>query len=80
MKCSEIARRIGEQKPFVICAVTSDGTSGRSNVVEMRFFGGLSVEETAEALSVSVDTVMRDCKLAKAWLLPELKSGWSDDK
>ena len=46
----------------------------RSKVVEMRFFGGLSVEETAEALSVSVDTVMRDWKLAKAWLLRELKS------
>ena len=41
-------------------------------VVEMRFFGGLSVEETAEALQVSVDTVMRDWKLAKAWLLREL--------
>jgi RNA polymerase sigma-70 factor (ECF subfamily) len=44
----------------------------KSKVVEMRFFGGLSVEETAEALSVSVDTVMRDWKLAKAWLLREL--------
>jgi RNA polymerase sigma factor (TIGR02999 family) len=46
----------------------------RSKVVEMRFFGGLTVEETAEALSVSVDTVMRDWKLAKAWLLRELKA------
>jgi RNA polymerase sigma factor (TIGR02999 family) len=46
----------------------------RSKVVEMRFFGGLSVEETAEALGVSVDTVMRDWKLAKAWLLRELKT------
>ncbi len=45
----------------------------RSKVVEMRFFGGLSVEETAEALGVSVDTVMRDWKLAKVWLLRELK-------
>ena len=41
----------------------------------MRFFGGLSVEETAEALHVSVDTVMRDWKLAKAWLLRKLRSG-----
>ena len=40
----------------------------------MRFFGGLSVEETAEVLGVSVDTVMRDWKIAKAWLLRELKS------
>jgi RNA polymerase sigma factor (TIGR02999 family) len=45
----------------------------KAQVVEMRFFGGLSVEETAEALKVSVDTVMRDWKLAKAWLLRELK-------
>jgi RNA polymerase sigma factor (TIGR02999 family) len=41
-------------------------------VVELRFFGGLSVQETAEVLSVSPDTVMRDWKLAKAWLLREL--------
>jgi RNA polymerase sigma factor (TIGR02999 family) len=45
----------------------------KSQVVEMRFFGGLSVEETAEALHVSVDTVMRDWKMAKVWLLRELK-------
>jgi RNA polymerase sigma factor (TIGR02999 family) len=45
----------------------------KAHVVEMRFFGGLSVEETAEALHVSRDTVMRDWKLAKAWLLRELK-------
>ncbi len=45
----------------------------KSKVVEMRFFGGLTVEETAEALSVSAETVMRDWKLAKAWLLRELK-------
>lgn len=44
----------------------------KSAVVELRFFGGLTVEETATALSVSVETVMRDWKLAKAWLLREL--------
>jgi RNA polymerase sigma factor (TIGR02999 family) len=44
----------------------------KSQVVEMRFFGGLSVEETAAALKVSPETVMRDWKLAKAWLLREL--------
>ena len=44
----------------------------RSRVVELRFFGGLSVEETAEVLKVSPDTVMHDWKLAKAWLLREL--------
>ena len=43
-----------------------------SSVVELRFFGGLTVEETAAALSVSVETVMRDWKLAKAWLSREL--------
>jgi RNA polymerase sigma factor (TIGR02999 family) len=45
----------------------------KSQVVEMRFFGGLTIEETAAALQVSVDTVMRDWRLAKAWLLRELK-------
>ena len=40
----------------------------KSRVIELRFFGGLSVEETAAILKVSVDTVMRDWKLAKAWL------------
>jgi RNA polymerase sigma-70 factor, ECF subfamily len=45
----------------------------KAQVVELRFFGGLSVQETATALTVSVDTVMRDWKLAKAWLLRELR-------
>jgi RNA polymerase sigma factor (TIGR02999 family) len=44
----------------------------KSRVVELRFFGGLSVEETAEVLEVSPDTVMRDWRLAKSWLLREL--------
>jgi DNA-directed RNA polymerase specialized sigma24 family protein len=41
-------------------------------VIELRFFGGLSVEETAEVLKISPQSVMRDWKLAKAWLLREL--------
>jgi RNA polymerase sigma-70 factor (ECF subfamily) len=45
----------------------------KSQVVELRYFGGLSVEEAAEALQVSPDTVMRDWKLAKVWLLRELE-------
>lgn len=45
----------------------------KSQVVELRHFGGLSVEETAEALQVSPETVMRDWKMAKLWLLRELK-------
>jgi RNA polymerase sigma-70 factor (ECF subfamily) len=44
----------------------------KSRVVEMRFFGGLSVEETAEVLKVSPETVARDWRLAKAWLLREI--------
>jgi RNA polymerase sigma factor (TIGR02999 family) len=44
----------------------------KSRVVELRFFGGLTVEETADVLEVSVDTVMRDWRLAKAWLLHRL--------
>jgi RNA polymerase sigma factor (TIGR02999 family) len=47
----------------------------KSQVIELRFFGGLSVEETSQVLSVSVDTVMRDWKLAKAWLLREMRAG-----
>ena len=43
-----------------------------SQVVELRFFGGLTVEETADVLSVSAETVMRDWKTAKAWLVREL--------
>jgi RNA polymerase sigma factor (TIGR02999 family) len=45
----------------------------KSQVVELRFFGGLSVEETAEALKVSPETVLRDWRLAKVWLTRELK-------
>jgi RNA polymerase sigma-70 factor, ECF subfamily len=44
----------------------------KSRVVELRFFGGLSVEETAGALNVSPETVMRDWRLAKVWLLREM--------
>jgi RNA polymerase sigma factor (TIGR02999 family) len=44
----------------------------KARVVELRFFAGLSVEETAAALDVSPETVMRDWKFAKSWLLREL--------
>jgi RNA polymerase sigma factor (TIGR02999 family) len=46
--------------------------SRKSRVVELRFFGGLTVEETADALKVSPETVMRDWRMAKAWLLRQL--------
>ncbi len=45
----------------------------KSQVVELRFFGGLSVEETSEVLKVSAETVMRDWRLAKVWLRRELR-------
>jgi len=44
----------------------------KARVIELRFFGGLSVEETAAILKVSQDTVLRDWRLARAWLLAEL--------
>jgi RNA polymerase sigma-70 factor, ECF subfamily len=50
----------------------------KAQVIELRFFGGLSVEETATVLTVSVDTVMRDWKLAKVWLLRELRRAPAD--
>ena len=45
----------------------------KCKVIEMRFFGGLSIEEAAEALHVSVGTIKRDWRLAKAWLARELE-------
>ena len=47
----------------------------KSKVVELRYFGGLSVEEAAEVLQVSPITVMRDWQFAKAWLARELQNG-----
>jgi RNA polymerase sigma factor (TIGR02999 family) len=57
----------------------ADVDERKSQVVEMRFFGGLSVEETAAALNVSTDTVLRDWKIAKAWLSRELAPGRARD-
>jgi RNA polymerase sigma factor (TIGR02999 family) len=47
----------------------------KSKVVELKFFGGLKTEEIAEVLQVSPQTVLRDWKLAKAWLVQEMKKG-----
>jgi RNA polymerase sigma-70 factor, ECF subfamily len=47
----------------------------KGRVVELRYFGGLSVEETAEVLRISPETAKRDWKMAKAWLLRELRGG-----
>jgi RNA polymerase sigma factor (TIGR02999 family) len=48
--------------------------SRKGRVIELRFFGGLSVEETAQVLRISPQTVMRDWKMAKVWLLRELNT------
>jgi RNA polymerase sigma-70 factor (ECF subfamily) len=53
--------------------------SRKAQVIELRFFGGLSVEDTAAALNVSVETVMRDARAARAWLRREL-SATEDDR
>jgi RNA polymerase sigma factor (TIGR02999 family) len=66
------------ETPEAVIAVDAalDALSGqhrrKGQVVELRFFGGLSVEETAEALGVSQETVLRDWRFAKSWLLREL--------
>lgn len=52
----------------------------KSRIVEMRYFGGMSVEETAEVLEVSPVTVMRDWSAAKAWLLRAVSTGESTEK
>jgi RNA polymerase sigma-70 factor (ECF subfamily) len=49
----------------------------KAQIIELRFFGGLSVDETAEVLKVSVETVARDWRLAKSWLRRELDRGTS---
>ena len=51
----------------------------KARVVEYRYFGGLSVDETAEVLKISAVTVMRDWNMAKAWLRREMESGANDE-
>ena len=70
----------GTDRADEICALndTLDALAAReprrAKVIELRYFGGLTVEETAEALGVSPQTVLRDWKLARAWLAVELRS------
>jgi RNA polymerase sigma factor (TIGR02999 family) len=47
----------------------------RARVIELRFFGGLSIDETAEVLQISPQSVMRDWRLARAWIARELRAG-----
>src|SRR4026207_2326193 len=69
---------IAEEKQAALVALSDALTAlasfdaRMSQIVELRFFGGLSVEETADVLKVSAETVMRDWKTAKVWLLREL--------
>lgn len=69
------------QKPEVDLIALDDGLNRlasldpqQSRVVELRFFGGLSIEETSEVLGISPATVKRDWATARAWLLREIKS------
>ena len=72
------ARDVGQQKGADVVALSDALTAlaavdpRMSQVVELRFFGGLSVDETADILNISPETVMRDWKTAKVWLLREL--------
>jgi len=81
----EDAAEVGQGRPTDLVALDDAMNAlGRFDarkvqVVEMRFFGGLSVEETAEVLKVSPVTVMRDWNTAKAWLHRELTSRTTDE-
>jgi RNA polymerase sigma factor (TIGR02999 family) len=72
--------RVGAKEPAADVVALDDALTAlaaiderKSQVVEMRYFGGLSIEEAAEALGVSVRTVKRDWTMAKLWLVRELK-------
>ena len=74
------ALEVAEGQPTDVVALNdalealADVDERKSRVVELRFFGGLSVEETAEVLNVSRETVKRDWKVAKMWLLRQLRT------
>ena len=65
-------KNAGTQADFVIRHRQARVDARKASVIELRFFGGLSVEETAEVLQISAHSVMRDWKLARAWLVREL--------
>jgi len=70
---------IGFDKLDDALTALSEFDSRKAQVVEMRFFGGLSVNETAEVLKVSPETVKRDWRLAKVWLFKELRDRGKDE-
>jgi RNA polymerase sigma-70 factor (ECF subfamily) len=71
--CGELDWDLVELDEALRALAAADPRKGR--VVEMRFFGGLSAEETAAVLQVSPQTVLRDWKLSKAWLLQRITRG-----
>jgi RNA polymerase sigma factor (TIGR02999 family) len=71
--CGELDWDLVELDEALRALAATDARKGQ--VVEMRFFGGLSAEETAEVLQVSPQTVLRDWKLSKAWLLQRISRG-----
>jgi RNA polymerase sigma factor (TIGR02999 family) len=70
MTSSEPARDLVALDEALTALATVDAR--KAKVVELRFFGGLTAEETAQVLNVAPDTVLRDWKIAKVWLLREL--------
>ncbi len=77
----EVSQERGEDLVVLDEALSklADFDKRKSKIVELRFFGGLSVEETAEVLKISVRTVMRDWRLARAWLRNDFIGGVSDE-
>jgi RNA polymerase sigma factor (TIGR02999 family) len=71
---------VGEDQPIDVVALNdaldalAQVDERKSRIVELRFFGGLSIEETAEVLQVSRETIKRDWKVAKMWLLRQLRT------
>jgi RNA polymerase sigma factor (sigma-70 family) len=70
---------VGEDRPIVDLIALDEALEGlakfdarKARVIELRFFGGLTVEETADVLQVAPDTVARDWRLARTWLLQQL--------
>jgi RNA polymerase sigma factor (TIGR02999 family) len=82
----EEAAMVGESRPADLVALDDAMNTlaqldpRKAQVVEMRFFGGLTVDETADVLKVSPATVMRDWITAKAWLYRELAGGMRDGR
>ena len=75
LKLVEEIREHGNVTPVLFLSALSEVDPRKAQVVELRFFGGLTAEETAEVLKISPESVLRDWRLAKSWLLREIKKG-----